>query len=82
MKIRAFIEKRGRELYVCCPGRHDDSLLPSTRRASLDLSKFDPDMDHNELKGRLRCSVCGSTDRKKILLIPQTDRQMRQGRQR
>jgi hypothetical protein len=28
-----------------------------------------------------RCSVCGTIDRRKILLIPQTDRQMRQGRQ-
>ena len=35
-----------------------------------------------KLKGKLRCSICGSTDRQKILLIPQTDRQMRQGRQR
>ena len=81
MKIRDLIQ-RGRELYVQCPGPHDNSGLPSTRRVPLDLSKVDPDMDHEELKGRLRCSVCGSTDRTKILLIPQTDRQMRQGRQR
>ena len=81
MKIRDFIA-RGRELYACCPGPHDDSGLPSTRRVALDLSQFDPDTDVEDLKGRLRCSVCGTTDRRKILLIPQTDRQMRQGRQR
>jgi hypothetical protein len=81
MKIRDFIQ-RGRELYVQCPGPHDNSGLPSMRRVPLDLSQFDPDMDHEELKGKLRCTICGSTDRTKILLIPQTDRQMRQGRQR
>ena len=81
MKIRDFIQ-RGRELYAQCPGPHDNSGLPSMRRVPLDLSQFDPDMDYNELRGKLRCSVCGTTDRRKILLIPQTDRQMRQGRQR
>ena len=81
MKIRDFIQ-RGRELYVQCPGPHDDSGLPIMRRVPLDLSQFDPDMDHEELKRKLRCSVCGESDRRKILLIPQTDRQMRQGRQR
>jgi hypothetical protein len=44
MKIRDFIQ-RGRELYACCPGPHDDSGLPSPRRVPLDLSKFDPDLD-------------------------------------
>ena len=39
------------------------------------------DMDHNDLRGKLRCSVCGRRDAR-VLLIPQTDRQMRQGRQR
>jgi hypothetical protein len=81
MKIRAFIE-RGRELYACCPGPHDDSGLPTTRRVAIDLSQFDPEIDHTELRGRVRCSVCGRIDLRKILLIPQTDRQMRQGRQR
>ena len=80
MKIRDFIQ-RGRELYVQCPGPHDDSGLPSTRRVPLDLLLFDPDMDHNDLRGKLRCSVCGRKDAR-VLLIPQTDRQMRQGRQR
>ena len=79
MKIRAFIE-RGRELYACCPGPHDDTGLPTTRRVPLDLSQFDPEMDHSELRGKVRCS--GTTDHRKILLIPQTDRKMRQGRQR
>ena len=58
MKIRDFIQ-RGRELYVQCPGPHDNSGLPSMRRVPLDLSKFDPDLDIEELKGKLRCSVCG-----------------------
>ena len=79
MKIRDFIQ-RGRELYVQCPGPHDDSLMPSTRRVPVDLSKFDPEMDHEELKGKLRCTICGIIDRRKILLIPQTDRQMWQGK--
>ena len=52
------------------------------RRVPIDLSKFDPEMDHTELQGRVRCTVCGCSDPRKILLIPQTDRQMRQGRQR
>ena len=81
MKIKDFIQ-RGRELYACCPGPHDDSGLPTTRRVALDLSRFDPDTDIEELKGKLRRTICGSTDRRKMLLIPQTDRQMRQGRQR
>ena len=81
MKIRDFIQ-RGRELYVQCPGPHDNSGLPSMRRVPLDLSKFDPDLDIEDLKGKLRCSVCGCSDRRRVLLIPQTDRQMRQGRQR
>jgi hypothetical protein len=68
MKIRDFIQ-RGRELYACCPGPHDDSGLPTMRRVPIDLSKFDPEMDHEELKGKLRCTICGSTDRRKILLV-------------
>ena len=55
--------------------------LPSPRRVPLDLSKLDPDMDNEELKGRLRCSVCGCSDPRRVLLIP-SDRQMRQGNQR
>ena len=31
MKIKDFIQ-RGRELYVQCPGPHDNSGLPSMRR--------------------------------------------------
>ena len=80
MKIRDFIQL-GRELYVQCPGGHP-GIVSAIRRVPLDLSQFDPDMDHEELKRKLRCSVCGESDRRKILLIPQTDRQMRQGRQR
>ena len=37
MKIKDFI-KRGRELYACCPNRHDDSGLPTARRVPLGLS--------------------------------------------
>jgi hypothetical protein len=55
-------------------------VIGAARRVPLDLSQFDPDMDIEELNGKLRCSVCGTTDRRKILLIPQSDRQMRQGR--
>ena len=79
MKIRDFIQ-RARELYAICHGNHGQ--LTGRRAVAIDLSQFDPEMDHNDLKGRLRCSVCGATDRRTILLIPQTDRQMRQGSQR
>jgi hypothetical protein len=48
----------------------------------IDQSKFDPEMDHTELRGRVRCSVYGTIDPRKTLLIPQINRQMRQGRQR
>jgi hypothetical protein len=58
MKIRAFIE-RGRELYVQCPGPHP-GLIVSNRRVPLDVSKFDPEFDHTELRGRLRCTICGT----------------------
>jgi hypothetical protein len=83
MKIRNFLE-RGRELYAVCHGQHPSPRtgLSSTRRIAIDVSKLDSDMDHQDLRGKLRCSVCGTTDPKKILLIKQTDRQMRQGRQR
>jgi hypothetical protein len=80
MKIRDFIE-RGRELYVQCHGHHP-GIVSASRRVPLDLSKFDPDLDIEEVKGKLRCSVCGTTDPRKILLIPQTERQIRQGRRR
>ncbi len=79
MKIRDFIE-RGRELYAVCHGPHGP--LAGLRRIALDLSQFDPEMDYNELRGKLRCSVCCTSDPRKVLLIRQTDRQMRQGRQR
>ena len=49
MKIRAFIE-RGRELYARCPGPHDDSGLPTTRRVPIDFTQFDPEMTIDELK--------------------------------
>lgn len=79
MKIRDFI-KRGRELYAVCHGPH--GFLTGPRRIALDLSQLDPDMDHEELHAKLRCSVCRTGDPRRILLIKQTDRQMRQGRQR
>jgi hypothetical protein len=59
MKIRDFIQ-RGRELYVQCPGPHDNSGLPSMRRVPLDLSQFDPDTDIEDLKGKLRCTITGA----------------------
>jgi hypothetical protein len=58
------------------------TMTAACQRSPIDLSNFDPDMDHTELRGRVRCSVCGTIDPRKVLLIPQTDRQMRQGRQR
>lgn len=79
MKIRNFIQ-RGRALYAICHGNHGH--LTGRRVVAIDLSQSDPEMDHDDLKGRLRCSVCGAIDRRTILLIPQTDRHMRQGRQR
>jgi hypothetical protein len=47
----------------------------------IDLSTFDPDMDHTELRAKIYCNVCGPK-KKTFILVPQTDRQMRQGRQR
>ena len=79
MKIKEFTI-RGRALYAVCHGNH--GFLQDPRRIPIDLSKYDPEMDHEELNGRLRCKVCGTKDPRKILLIKQTDRQMRQGRQR
>ena len=85
MKIRDFIQ-RGRELYACCPGRHDNGALASPRRVAIDLAKLDPEMTIDELRTKVRCSICGKTAGGRgvrgVLLIPQTDRQMRQGRQR
>jgi predicted aspartyl protease len=65
MKIRDFIQ-RGRELYVQCHGRHP-GIISAPRRVPLELSQFDPDLDVEDLKGRLRCSVRGTTDPRKIL---------------
>jgi hypothetical protein len=79
-KVRDFIE-RGRELYAQCPGPH--SGISGARRIPIDLSKLDPEMTLEELKAKVRCSVCGmKAGGRGVLLIPQTDRQMRQGRQR
>ncbi|MBY0559839.1 hypothetical protein [Hyphomicrobium sp.] len=79
MKIKDFLI-RGRELYAVCHGNH--GFLGGARRIPIDLSDLDPEMDHEELRGKLRCTVCGTKDPRTILLIKQTDRQMRQGRQR
>ena len=82
MKIKEFIE-RGRELYVICPNDHPTEPWPhGQRQVALDLSKLDPDMDYRDLRGKVRCTACGETDRRKLMIKPQTDRQMRQGRQR
>lgn len=79
MKIKEFTT-RGRELYAVCHGPH--GFLQGPRRIPLNLALFDPEMDHEDLQGKLRCTVCGTKDPRKILLIKQTDRQMRQGRSR
>ena len=81
MKIRDFIE-RGRELYVQCHGHHPGIVSASAPRAPRSLDSSILTWTLRKLKGKLRCSVCGTTDRRQILLIPQTDRQMRQGRRR
>jgi hypothetical protein len=62
--------REGRQLYAQCDR--------CRRRVALDLSKFPPDLDHLELVGRLKCK-CGNKD---VLVLPQTKRQMRQGRER
>jgi hypothetical protein len=49
------------------------------RRVPLDLRRFRPDLDHVEVGKRLKCSQCGNVE---VLAIPQTMRQMRQGRER
>ena len=83
--IRDFL-KRGRELYLQCSGPHPGGPVRGegiafTRRVPIDLSLFDPDLDHTDLKDKIHRKVCGP-NKKRFLLIPQTDRQMRQGRQR
>ena len=61
LKIRDFIQ-RGRELYVQARVRTTTACCRACA-ACLDLSQFDLDMDHEELKGKLRCAVCGTIDR-------------------
>ena len=85
MKIRDFIQ-RGRELYAQCHGPHPGNPVRGEgiafpRRVTIDLSRFDPEITIDELRTKLYCKV-RRPDKKGFLLIPQTDRQMRQGRQR
>jgi hypothetical protein len=85
MKICDFIQ-RGLELYAQCHGPHPGDpvrgeSIAFPRRVTLDLSSFDPEITIDELKAKIFCKVCGP-NKKRFLLIPQTDRQMRQGRQR
>ena len=63
--------REGRQLYAQC------DRCP--RRVAPDLSQFPPDLDHTDLGKRLKCSTCGNRE---VLAIPQTTRQMRQGRER
>jgi hypothetical protein len=63
--------REGRQLYAQCDR--------CRRRVALNLSRFPPDLDHIEVGKRLKCSQCGNGD---VLAIPQTTRQMRQGRER
>jgi hypothetical protein len=67
----AEIIREGRQLYAQCDRCH--------RRVPLDLSRFPLDLDHTEVWKRLKCSTCGNRE---VLAIPQTKRQMRQGRER
>jgi hypothetical protein len=62
---------QGRQLYAQCDR--------CRRRAPLDLSQFPPDLDHVDVGKRLKCSQCGNGD---VLALPQTTRQVRQGRER
>ena len=72
MLIREIITT-GRKLFAQC-GNHFTSY-----RNEVDLTGLPLDMDHTELQGRVVCSRCGS---RKVLLLPQTTRQVRQGRER
>ena len=82
MKIKEFI-KRGRELYVICPNPHPTEPWPhGQRQVALDLSQLDPEMDHTEVREKVWCTACGERDTRKLMVKMQTDRQMRQGRQR
>jgi hypothetical protein len=63
--------REGRQLYAQCDR--------CRRRVPLDRATLPPDMDHIELAKRLKCSACGNRE---VLAIPQTTRQMRQGRER
>jgi hypothetical protein len=67
----ADIIREGRKLFAQCDR--------CRRRVPLDLSQFPSDLDHIEVGKRLKCSRCGNTN---VLAIPQTTRQMRQGRER
>ena len=69
MKIAEFIQQ-GRQIYGQCP--------PCKRHDPIDLTMLPPDIDHSDLYGRLKCLKCGRT----ALPLPQTNRQMRQGRER
>jgi hypothetical protein len=80
-KVKDFTNS-GRELYAQClgPGHPE-------RRIAIDLSKLDPEMTIEDLQPKIVCSKCGqkgaSTDNPRgVLLLAQTDRQMRQGRSR
>ncbi len=80
MKIRDLVQ-RGRRLDLVCPGPHDDGGTKGARHVPLDLSKVDPDMTIDELRTKARCPICGKKVQGRGALIPQSDRQMRQGRQ-
>ena len=69
MLIADLIRER-RQLYAQCDR--------CRRRVPLDLSQFPPDLDYTEIGKRLKCSQCGNRE---VLVIPQTKRQMRQGRE-
>jgi hypothetical protein len=56
MKIKDIV-RFGRKLYAICPNQHQ-SIWPGGKRfVALDLSELYPEMDHPELRGRVRCSV-------------------------
>jgi hypothetical protein len=60
---------RERELYAVCHGAH--GFLVGARRVGLDLSKLELEMKHEDLRGKVRCTACGTNEPRTIFLIPQ-----------
>jgi len=77
-KVKDFTQY-GRQLYAQCMGPGHPE-----RNVALDLSKLDPELTIDELQSKVVCSICGKrgagNGKRGVLLLAQTDREMRQGR--